>query len=124
MMPTSQQMSATARSYSMRQRLDLVFGILLVFLAVGGSIALELTQRQRKDAALLAALHEQLCRGDKSLVGNKGYRKYLTTTGPHFDIDWDKAEADARFDGLWVLRTDLAVEAAEVALKYKSSGKC
>jgi signal transduction histidine kinase len=49
----------TTRSYSMRQRLDLVFGILLVFLAVGGSVALELTQRQRRDAALLAALHEQ-----------------------------------------------------------------
>ena len=80
-------------------------------------------ERARKEAAdreaILAALHEQLGRGDKSLVGNKGYRKYLTTTGPHFDIDWDKAEADARFDGLWVLRTDLEVDAAEVALKYK-----
>jgi len=80
-------------------------------------------ERARKEAAdreaILASLDEQLRRGDKSLVGNKGYRKYLTATGPHFDIDWDKAEADARFDGLWVLRTDLEVDAAEVALKYK-----
>ena len=49
----------TTRSYSLRQRLDLVFGVLLIFLTVGGSVALELTQRQRRDATLLAALHEQ-----------------------------------------------------------------
>src|SRR3989338_5357467 len=49
----------TTRSYSLRHRLDVVFGILLVCLAVGGSMALGLTQRQRRDAALLTALHEQ-----------------------------------------------------------------
>jgi hypothetical protein len=37
----------------------------------------------------------------------------------HFDIDWEKAEDEARFDGLWVLQTDLEIDAAEVALKYK-----
>ena len=35
----------------------------------------------RKDAAdreaIVAALREQLRNGDKSLVGNKGYRRYL-----------------------------------------------
>lgn len=69
--------------------------------------------------AILTSLEEQLRRGDKRLVGNKGYRKYLKATEPHFDVDWQKAEAEARFDGLWVLRTDLELEAAEVALKYK-----
>ena len=49
----------TTRSYSMRQRFDLVFGVLLIFLTVGGSAALELAQRQRRDATLLTALHEQ-----------------------------------------------------------------
>jgi hypothetical protein len=80
-------------------------------------------ERARKDEAdreaILAALDEQLRRGDKSLVGNKGYRKYLKAGRSHFDIDWEKAESEARFDGLWVLQTDLEIESAEVALKYK-----
>jgi hypothetical protein len=43
-------------------------------------------------AAILAALERQLKKGDKSLVGNKGYRRFLATPGDdHFAIDWDKA---------------------------------
>ena len=80
-------------------------------------------EQARKDRAdreaILGSLEEQLSRGDKSLVGNKGYRKYLKAREPHFGIDWEKAEAEERFDGLWVLQTDLELDAAEVALKYK-----
>src|SRR5262249_60852698 len=40
----------------------------------------------RKEAAdreaIVAALREQLRRGDKALVGNKGDRRYLTPPGP------------------------------------------
>jgi hypothetical protein len=74
---------------------------------------------QQDREAILASLEKQLDRGDKSLVGNKGYRKYLKATKPHFAVDWEKAEAEERFDGLWVLQTDLEMDAAEVALKYK-----
>lgn len=49
----------TSRSYSLRHRLDLVFGILLIFLVVGGSVSLDLAKRQRADAVFIAALHEQ-----------------------------------------------------------------
>lgn len=77
----------------------------------------------KKDAAdrqaIVAALREQLKRGDKSLVGNKGYRKYLKTQGPHFVIDEQRLKAEARFDGKWVLRTNTDLDAEEVALKYK-----
>ena len=45
--------------------------------------------------------------GDKSLVGNRGYRRYLKARKPHFDIDWEKVAAEERYDGLWVLQTDL-----------------
>ncbi len=46
----------------------------------------------RKDcadrAAVLAALGEQLKRGDKSLIGNKGYRKYVKSVkAQRFEID-------------------------------------
>jgi transposase len=77
----------------------------------------------RKDAEdrklILAGLEEQLKRGDKALVGNKGYRRYLKAVGTRFEIDAKKAEAEARFDGKWVLRTNTLLPAAEVALKYK-----
>jgi transposase len=70
-------------------------------------------------AAIIAALEERLKQGDKSLVGNKGFRKYLATTGRTFRIDDEKAKAESRFDGKWVLRTNTSLSAAEVALKYK-----
>jgi hypothetical protein len=75
----------------------------------------------RKDAAdrevIVAALREQLRNGDKSLVGNKGYRRYLSDDGPQrFRIDEAKIAEDARYDGKWVLRTNTEFDSAEVAL--------
>lgn len=77
----------------------------------------------KKDAAdrqaIIESLGAALKKGDKSLVGNKGYRKYLQVDGPHFRIDEDRAKQEARFDGKWVLRTNTRLSAADVALKYK-----
>jgi hypothetical protein len=78
----------------------------------------------RKDAAdreaIVAALREQLRRGDKVLVGNKGYRRYLNgSDSHHFRIDEAKVAEDARYDDKWVLRTNTKLDAAEVALQYK-----
>ena len=68
----------------------------------------------------MAALREQLRCGDKSLVGNKGYRRYLGGGDPdHFRIDEAKIVEDARYDGKWVLRTNTDLDSAEVALQYK-----
>ena len=70
--------------------------------------------------AIVAALEEQLQRGDKSLVGNRGYRKYLKSGKTHFEIDQQKIKSEARYDGKWVLRTDLdELSAEDVALRYK-----
>jgi hypothetical protein len=69
--------------------------------------------------AIVAGLREQLRRGDKSLVGNKGYRRFLKVEGPHFAIDEAKIEDEARYDGTWVLRTNTELPAAEVALQFK-----
>ena len=78
----------------------------------------------RKDKAdreaIVAALEEQLKRGDKSLVGNRGYRKYLCGGETHFEIDRQKIKDEARFDGKWVLRTDMDdLSTEDVALRYK-----
>ena len=81
-------------------------------------------EHARKDAhdreAILESLRKQLRRGDASLVGNKGYRRYLTEQREAFAIDEAKIRQDARYDGKWVLSTNLDIpDAAEVALKYK-----
>jgi transposase len=62
-----------------------------------------------------------LKKGDKSLVGNKGYRRFLATPGvDHFANDWDKAEEDAKFDGVFVLRTNADLSPLEAMLCYKN----
>jgi hypothetical protein len=80
-------------------------------------------EQARKDAAdreaIVAALREALRQGDKSLIGNKGFRKFVKATGERFTIDEERIEDDARFDGKWVLRTNTGLNAADVALKYK-----
>ena len=66
------------------------------------------------------SLREQLKQGAKSLVGNKGYRKFLQACGKTFDIDESKIKRDARFDDKWVLQTDMnELSAEEVAIQYK-----
>ncbi len=70
--------------------------------------------------AIVDGLRQQLERGDKSLVGNKGYRRYLKVQGNgHFAVDEAKIEDETRYDGTWVLRTNTELSAAEVALQFK-----
>jgi len=80
-------------------------------------------EEARKDAhdreAIVAALRTALAHGDKGLVGNKGYRRFLTSQGTRFAIDEAKVDADARYDGLWVLHTNTTLAPRYVALAYK-----
>ena len=80
-------------------------------------------EQARKDAqdreAIVQSLKDKLKQGAKSLVGNKGYRRYLASKGPHFIIDEKKVKEDARYDGKWVLRTNTDLPTEEVSLKYK-----
>jgi len=81
-------------------------------------------EERRKDAhdreAIVAHLRQQLKQGDKSLVGNKGYRRYLNVQGQsHFAVDEDRVSDETRFDGIWVLRTNTDYPTATVALQYK-----
>jgi hypothetical protein len=74
--------------------------------------------RQEREA-IAAALRDALPGGDKSLVGNKGYRRFLRTTGERFSLDEDKLKEEARYDGKWLLTTNTELAAGEVAQKYK-----
>ena len=78
----------------------------------------------RNDAAArqatLAGLAAALAKGDKTLVGNKGFRRFVKTEGDRrFAIDADKAAAEAKFDGIYILRTNTTVSALEVAIRYR-----
>ena len=68
---------------------------------------------------IVASLKDKLKRGNKSLVGNKGYRKYLKTEGGGFGIDEEKVKREDRYDGKWVLITNTDLSARQVALQYK-----
>ena len=81
-------------------------------------------QEAQKDAAdrvsILAALERQLAKGDKALIGNTGYRRYLKTiSDEHFAIDAAKVEEETKFDGIFVLRTNTDLNPLEAMLCYK-----
>jgi hypothetical protein len=83
-----------------------------------------LNERQaRKDVAdrqsIVDALAEKLKGNPKSLVGNKGYRKYLKMDRDTVSLNEQKVEEEKRFDGKWVLKTNTGFTAEQVALKYK-----
>ena len=61
-------------------------------------------------------------KGDKALVGNTGYRRFLASTSEdRFAIDYAKAEQDAKFDGVFLLRTNTDLAPLDAMLCYKQS---
>jgi transposase len=82
-------------------------------------------EERRKEAhdreAIVASLRDALKKGDKSLVGNKGYRRFLKPPAQsHFTIDEEQVKNEARYDGIFVLRTNTEHDAETVAEAYKS----
>ena len=78
----------------------------------------------RNDAAAreaaLAGLEKALRQGDKALVGNKGFRRFLKTEADsHFAIDPERVAAAAKFDGIYVIRTNAQISPLVVALRYR-----
>jgi Transposase DDE domain len=70
--------------------------------------------------AIVAALEGALRRGDKSLVGNRGYRRFLKlAAGRRFEIDPRRVALDAQFDGTYVLRTNTRLTPLQAALRYR-----
>jgi transposase len=80
-------------------------------------------KQARKDArdrqAIIDSLQEKIKANPKGLIGNKGYRKYLTIDRDSVSINQDKIEGESRFDGKWVLITNTNFSAEQAALKYK-----
>ena len=84
-------------------------------------------ERDRNERqAIVAGLSKQLVRGDKALIGNSAYRRYLRRTpsangkpGPAFEIDPGKLAEEARYDGLFVLRTNARITPLQAVLRYR-----
>ena len=73
---------------------------------------------------IIAALDAQLKKGDKALIGNSAYRRYLRKTRetahkPAFEIDAGKLAEEARFDGVFVLRTNARITPLQALLRYR-----
>ena len=89
-------------------------------------------EKDRADRqAIMAGLEQQLQRGDKALIGNSAYRRYLRRVappgakggkgkpGPAFEIDVGKLAEEARYDGIFVLRTNARVTPLQAMLRYR-----
>jgi transposase len=80
-------------------------------------------KQARKDSAdrqmIVDSLVEKLRTNPKSLVGNRGYRKYLKLDRDTVAVNQGKIEEEARYDGKWVLKTNTTLTAEQTALKYK-----
>ena len=77
-----------------------------------------------KDAAtrdaILSKLEDLISRkGAKAVVGNKGYARFLKVRKGGVTINQQAVDADRRFDGKFVLRTNTDLPASEVAKTYK-----
>ena len=82
-------------------------------------------EKDRRDRqAIVAALQDALRRGEKALIGNTAYRRYLRKSGAArgervFEIDVGKLAEEARFDGIFVLRTNADVTPLQAVLRYR-----
>ena len=70
--------------------------------------------------AVLDGLERQLKRGDKALIGNSAYRRFLKSTAKKaFEIDPGKVADEARFDGIFILRTNARITPLQAVLRYR-----
>jgi hypothetical protein len=69
--------------------------------------------------AIVANLRQALRRGDKALVGNAGYRRFLKAPAQGFAVDEARVAEDARFDGIFVLRTNTTLDPLQAMLRYR-----
>jgi hypothetical protein len=84
-------------------------------------------EKDRADRqAIVEGLEKQLQKGDKALIGNSAYRRYLHrvrdadgSAGPAFAIDAGKLAEEARYDGIFVLRTNARVTPLQAVLRYR-----
>ena len=79
-------------------------------------------EKDRADRqAVVDGLQRRLAGGEKALIGNRAYRRYLRRTGAGkaFEVDAGKLADEARFDGISVLRTNARMTPLNAVLRYR-----
>ncbi len=79
-------------------------------------------EKDRADRqAVVEGLQKRLKGSEKALIGNSAYRRYLRRTGAGkaFEIDAGKLADEARFDAIFVLRTNAAMTPLNAVLRYR-----
>jgi transposase len=68
---------------------------------------------------IVSELRVKIAKGPKKMIGNTGYRRYLSVDKDAVQIDEKKIASEKKFDGIYVLRTNTDLSAKEAALAYK-----
>ena len=79
-------------------------------------------EKDRADRlAIVDGLQRRLKQGEKALIANAGYRRYLRRSGEGaaFEIDAGKLAEEARYDGIFVLRTNARITPLNAVLRYR-----
>ena len=79
----------------------------------------EAVKDARDRETIVRALEDRLSEGARGLVGNRAYRRFLRVEKGALAVDARKIEAEARYDGKFVSRTNTTLPADEVAIQYK-----
>lgn len=107
-----------------RKRRQVDYGAKAVMAAGRRYIVCRNENQAKADAAdrqqIVAGLKRQLAKGERTLVANMGYRRYLKAGGPQrLVLDEDKLAEEAIFDGIFVLRTNTSLDPLQAMLRYK-----
>lgn len=80
---------------------------------------IEAERDARMREAIVDRLRASLRHGPKTVVGNRGFARFLSMDKGALGINEAAVEADARFDGIFALRTNTDRPGDEVAHLYK-----
>lgn len=83
-----------------------------------------LKDKQKRDE-ILARIKEKIKGGTiKSIVSSKDYKKFLKIEGEKPTLDQNKIDADAVFDGIFILSTNTATKPGELVSTYRDLWQC
>lgn len=76
-----------------------------------------------KREEIVKSLKKKLKQGPKSIVSNRGYKRYLNIQKTNVSIDEEKIASESKYDGKYILRTNTQLTNREIAQSYKTLWK-
>jgi transposase len=72
---------------------------------------------------IVSSLRDKIGKGAKKMIGNAGYRRFVTIDKDALALDEKKIAEEEKYDGIYVLRTNTNLSAKDAALAYKGLWK-